>query len=114
MTLAQPATTSPLTTGIATDVASHLPERRRSRSAQVPLEDLRTRLSGELVLPGERAYEPGRHVWNAAVDRHPAAMLYAANAADVARGVTFARDHALPIAVRSGGHSMAGHGVVDD
>ena len=47
------------------------------------------------------------------VDRRPLAIVRAANAQDVAEAVSFARDHALPLAVRSGGHSLAHHSMID-
>jgi FAD binding domain-containing protein len=48
------------------------------------------------------------------IDRSPALILRAADAADVIRGITFAREQGLPLAVRSGGHGIAGHGTVDN
>ncbi|MBO0884473.1 MAG: FAD-binding oxidoreductase, partial [Mycobacterium sp.] len=75
--------------------------------------DLEAHLLGELVRPAHDDYEVARRVRNLTVDRHPALIARAADAADVIRGVTFARDHQLPLAVRSGGHSLAGHGTVD-
>jgi FAD/FMN-containing dehydrogenase len=48
------------------------------------------------------------------VDRYPLAIVRAANAQDVAEAVRFARTHDLPLAVRSGGHSIAAHSMVDD
>lgn len=70
-------------------------------------------LRGELILPGDEAYEPARRVWNQAVDRRPAAIARCAEVADVAKAVELARTRALPAAVRGGGHSLAGHAVCD-
>jgi FAD/FMN-containing dehydrogenase len=83
----------------------------RSPHAFAPLA---TRLRGELILPDDVGYDAAREVWNGAIDRRPAAILRARSAEDVQAGITFANESGLPIAVRSGGHSMAGHGVVDD
>lgn len=77
------------------------------------VERLRASLDGELITPEADAYEQARRVWNGLVDRYPALIVRAATAADVAQAVGFARAHRLPLAVRSGGHSMAGHGTVD-
>jgi FAD/FMN-containing dehydrogenase len=77
------------------------------------LAGLRQRLAGEMILPGDVAYDSTRRVWNAAYDRYPAVIVRARDAADVIQAVRFARQHELPLAVRSGGHSMAGHGAVD-
>ena len=78
------------------------------------IRDLEAHLLGELIRPTHDDYATARQVWNRAVDRHPALIVRAADAADVIRTVSFAREHDLPLAVRSGGHSMAGHGTVDD
>lgn len=71
-------------------------------------------LRGEVILPGDAAYETARLVWNRAVDRRPAAVVRCADTDDVARTIAFVREHGLPLAVRSGGHSQAGRGVCDD
>jgi hypothetical protein len=70
-------------------------------------------LHGQLVLPGDAAYEEARAVWNAAIDRRPSAVARCADAGDVQRAVEFARAHDLEIAVRAGGHSFAGKGTCD-
>src|SRR4051812_12222020 len=71
------------------------------------------RVLGEVIRPADQAYDSARQVWNTAFDRYPAVIVRAADAADVLRGVEFARDQGLPLAVRSGGHSFAGFGTVD-
>ena len=71
-------------------------------------------LSGEVVLPHDRRYGKLRRVRNRAVNMHPAIIVRCANAEDVRLSVEFARDKGLLTAVRSGGHSFAGHGVCDD
>jgi len=71
------------------------------------------RVLGEVVRPTDAAYDTSRQVWNAAIDRYPALIVRAADAADVVRSVEFAREQGLPLAIRSGGHSFAGYGVVD-
>src|SRR5690349_15893345 len=75
---------------------------------------LASSLEGRLVLPGDNTYDEARAVWNAAIDRRPAAIARCAIAGDVARAIEFARTHDLPIAVRGGGHSFAGKGTCDD
>lgn len=79
-----------------------------------PFADLRTRLRGPVLTPGEAGYDEARRTVSIAVDRYPAAIVRAADAHDVAAAVTFARAHGLPLAVRSGGHSIARLSVVDD
>jgi FAD/FMN-containing dehydrogenase len=70
-------------------------------------------IKGPVILPGDVAYEDGRRVWNLAVDRRPAAIVRCAGADDILRTVELARQHRLPLAIRSGGHSQAGHGVCE-
>lgn len=74
---------------------------------------LRSALSGHLIAPGDAEYDEARQVFNAGVDRRPALIVRAAGAADVALAVSHARESGLPLAVRGGGHSFAGHGVAD-
>jgi FAD/FMN-containing dehydrogenase len=77
------------------------------------LESLAGCISGRLILPGDDEYEAARLVHQAAVDSRPLAIVRAADARDVAFSVLFARDNELDLAVRGGGHSLAGHGTVD-
>ncbi len=77
------------------------------------IQALRGRLRGPLCLPGEPGYEQARTIWNAMIDRKPAAIVRAAGAADVIAAVRFAREHGLLLAVRGGGHNIAGNAVCD-
>lgn len=70
-------------------------------------------LTGDVVLPHDRRYGKLRRVSNRAVNMHPAIIVRCANAEDVRLAVEFARDKGLLTAVRSGGHSFAGHGVCE-
>lgn len=70
-------------------------------------------LTGEVVLPGDRRYPTLRRVKNRAVNKRPAVIVRCANQKDVQLAVEFARSKDLLTAVRSGGHSFAGHGVCD-
>jgi FAD/FMN-containing dehydrogenase len=78
------------------------------------VDDLRARLSGRAVDPSDPDYDALRVVVLGGVDPRPALIVRPADDADVAAAVVFARDHGLALAVRSGGHSGAGHGTVDD
>jgi FAD/FMN-containing dehydrogenase len=71
-------------------------------------------LSGRLIRPGDDDYDTAREVHNASYDRRPLAIVRAADTADVALTVDLARDYGLDLAIRSGGHSVAGYGTVDD
>ncbi|CAE6759850.1 FAD-binding oxidoreductase [Paraburkholderia haematera] len=77
-------------------------------------EELKAAIRGELLLPGDAGFDTARSIWNAMIDRHPAMILRCAGLADVRRGVAFARDNGLPLAVRSGGHNIAGTALCDD
>jgi FAD/FMN-containing dehydrogenase len=70
-------------------------------------------LAGDVITPRDPDYDEARTVF-AAVDRRPALIARAGSAQDVATAISYARERGLPLAVRSGGHSPAGHGVVDD
>ena len=69
--------------------------------------------TGEVILPGDRDYESARRVWNGMIDRKPRAVLRARTAGDIEPAVTMAARHGLPLAIRGGGHSVAGHGDAD-
>ena len=74
---------------------------------------LRTTFRGELVRPGEPAYDERRKIWNGSIDRHPALIVRCAGVADVIAAVRFARGTDLPVAVRGGGHSFPGLSTCD-
>ena len=76
------------------------------------LEKLVSNLRGELILPGDPAYEAERKVWNGLYDYYPAAIARCADAEDVRAAVNFAREQAMTLSVRSGGHSLTGY-VID-
>jgi FAD/FMN-containing dehydrogenase len=73
----------------------------------------RTHFSGELILPGDGGYDPCRQVFNGMHDKRPAVIARCRTAADVVAAVGFAREQRLEIAVRSGGHSVAGLSVCE-
>src|SRR2546429_6741111 len=77
------------------------------------LEKLRRDFRGDLILPGDNDYDRSRIVWNAIADRYPAIVARCTSAQDVTAAVRFARDHDLVIAVRGGGHSVAGFSTCD-
>jgi len=77
------------------------------------VQDFAGSLSGRLIRPGDSEYDAARAVWNGQINRRPALIARCANAADVARTITFARRQRLPVCVRGGGHSTAGLAVRD-
>jgi FAD/FMN-containing dehydrogenase len=84
---------------------------RIHRSTLSPLADA---FSGRLLLPGDDAYETARRVHNGMIDRRPSVIACCAGTADVVDALDFAIRHDLEIAVRGGGHNVAGRAVVDD
>jgi FAD/FMN-containing dehydrogenase len=69
---------------------------------------------GELLRDGDPGYEESRRVFNASIDRRPAVIARCTGAADVIDALALAREHGLEVSVRGGGHSVAGHAVIDD
>ncbi|MFF5898447.1 FAD-binding oxidoreductase [Streptomyces argenteolus] len=72
------------------------------------LTGLRSGFTGEVHVPGDPGYDEARTVFNSMIDRRPAVVAGCADEPDVARALRFARDHELEVAVRGGGHSVAG------
>src|SRR4051794_15868933 len=77
------------------------------------LAELEQGLRGELIRPGDDGYDEARAIWNAAHDARPALIVHCAGVGDVIRAVDFARSENLAVAVRGGGHSVAGFSTVD-
>ncbi len=77
------------------------------------LETLRRALHGTLVVPGGVDYERARRVWNGAINKFPACIVRCVDLNDVVHAVLFAHEQQLLVAVRGGGHSIAGHSVCD-
>jgi FAD/FMN-containing dehydrogenase len=75
--------------------------------------DFRQTLRGNVCLPQEAGYDEARTIWNAMIDRHPGAVVRCRGAADIVAAVRFAREHGLLLAVRGGGHNIAGNAVCE-
>jgi FAD/FMN-containing dehydrogenase len=78
------------------------------------LSELRERVRGEVVTPGDADYEDARSVHNGMIDRRPAVVVRVVNAGDVMATVDFARENDLDLSIRGGGHSGPGFGTNDD
>ncbi|HTP05135.1 MAG TPA: FAD-binding oxidoreductase [Nitrospirota bacterium] len=78
------------------------------------IKELKNSFSGEILLPTDGAYEGARKIWNAMIDRHPALIARCVTTSDAVHAVNFARDNGLVLAVRGGGHNIAGNAVCDD
>jgi FAD/FMN-containing dehydrogenase len=80
---------------------------------QAVVDEFRTRLRGPLVTPGEAGYDEARQIHNGMHDKRPALIVRCSGVADVVEAVNFARAHDLLLAVRGGGHNVAGHAACD-
>ena len=69
--------------------------------------------SGEVLRPGDPGYDEARSAHNGAIDKRPALMLRCRNTADVVAALAVGRDSGLEIAIRGGGHSIAGRSATD-
>lgn len=87
---------------------------RRSSAVADQLDRLAARLGGDLLRPGDDGYDEARRVFNAMVDRRPAAIVRCASPEDVAAAIDHARSTETPVVVRGGGHSIAGRSIADD
>ena len=84
-----------------------------SITSVIAIPQLRAALKGSVITPDDARYDKARTVFYGGFDRRPAVIVRAADATDVSRIVSLAREAGLELAVRSGGHSVAGHSVSD-
>jgi FAD/FMN-containing dehydrogenase len=84
-----------------------------SLATALDIPELRASLTGRVITPDDLEYDEARVVVMGGIDRRPRVIVRVANAADVARVVALARETGLELAVRSGGHSGAGHSATD-
>ena len=82
-------------------------------TATPPFAELAAALHGELIAMGDAGYDEARAVYNAMIDKRPAAIARCRDAADVIAAVKFGREHGLELTIRGGGHNAAGHAVFD-
>ena len=78
------------------------------------IEELQGKFRGEVLFPGDDAYEGARKIWNAMIDKHPALIARCTTTSDIVLAVNFAKDNGLLLAVRGGGHNIAGNAMCDD
>lgn len=87
--------------------------RRASTPMIVSIPELRSTFKGPVIGPDDPGYDEARTVFPGGIDRRPAVIIRVADADDVSRVVALARETGLELAIRSGGHSSAGHSVTD-
>ncbi len=81
--------------------------------AKPTIDQLREQVRGEVIAPGDEAYEEARAVYNAMIDKRPAVVVRPVNAGDVIAAVNFARESAIDLAVRGGSHGVPGFGTCE-
>ena len=88
-----------------------LQQESNSRTLSIP--QVRKDFTGQVIAPSDAGYDKARTLFYGGMDRHPAVIIRVEDADEVARVVKLACETGLPLAVRSGGHSVAGHSIVD-
>src|SRR5688572_11204371 len=97
--------------------AGRLAETERRRDIVLDaadIADLARNFRGELIQRDDPAYDSARRIWNGAIDRYPLFIARCTGVADVLTAVRFAREHELVVAVRGGGHNVAGTAACND
>ena len=89
-------------------------KQRADTIASDVIETFRSSLRGRLILPDEDGYAASCTLWNGMIDKRPGIVVQPAGVADVISAVTFAREHDLLLAIKSGGHNVAGNALCDD
>lgn len=78
------------------------------------IKNLKNKVKGQIVLPGDPNYNEAREIWNAMIDRQPAVIIQCAEADDVPHAISYARDNGLEISIRGGGHNIAGSALCNN
>src|SRR5215213_2891685 len=86
-------------------------EHKKVTDVGISIPQLRATIKGRVITPDDAGYDQARSVFYGGFDRRPALIARVADATDVSHVVSLARETGLELAVRSGGHSVAGHGV---
>ncbi|MDR7303079.1 FAD-binding oxidoreductase [Haloactinomyces albus] len=81
---------------------------------RAPIEQLRSHFGGAVVTPGDPGYEAARSIFNAMIEARPQVIAQCRDTRDIRTALEFARHHDVRIAVRSGGHSVAGASLIDE
>jgi FAD/FMN-containing dehydrogenase len=95
------------------DLSMSTPDGSRTLVSAETIDRFRSSIVGSILARGAPGYDDARAIWNAMIDRRPGLIVRCAIAADVAQAVRFVREHDLVVAVRGGGHNIAGNAVCD-
>jgi FAD/FMN-containing dehydrogenase len=95
------------------NLSARTPDGSEITLEQKALDDLKSRIRGELLHADMAGYADVRTVWNAMIDRRPALIVRCLGVADVVAGVKFAREHGVSLSIKGGGHNIAGLAVSD-
>ena len=87
--------------------------RKVTSDMSISIRELRAMLNGRVIAPEDAGYDEARTVYYGGIDRRPAVIVRPADASEVSLVVSLARETGVELAVRSGGHSLAGHSVSD-
>jgi FAD/FMN-containing dehydrogenase len=80
---------------------------------EAKIDEFTKQLQGPLLRPGDEGYEASRKIYNAMINKHPALIVKCSGVADVIKSVNFARENKLLLAIRGGGHNVAGNALCD-
>jgi FAD/FMN-containing dehydrogenase len=94
-------------------VTATTPQEPAVRVAPDAVQDIKARMRGPLLAPSDPEYAEARRVWNAMIDRRPALIARCLGVTDILAAVNFAREQALPLSIKGGGHNIAGLAVCD-
>ncbi|MCH8200851.1 MAG: FAD-binding oxidoreductase, partial [Chloroflexi bacterium] len=82
--------------------------------ASYAIEELRARIGGPVFTPSDEGYDDARSIWNAMIDKRPAAIARCTGTADIIQALSLARDAGAPLSTRAGGHNIGGTALCDD
>lgn len=85
----------------------------KTKATTLSIANIRSTFNGRVIAPGDAEYDKARTVFYGGVDRRPAVIIKVAQATEVAKVISLARESGLELAIRSGGHSGAGHSVTE-
>src|SRR6516165_8032576 len=89
-------------------------EKNRVNISEETIENLKSKVKAQIVLPSDPSYDEVRQIWNAMIDRRPALIVRCAEASDVPHAISFARENGLEISIRGAGHNIAGNALCDN